>query len=152
MTDRSDLARRIAERSTLRGEFLLRSGKTSNIYFDKYLFEGDPALLRDIVRSMRPLVPAGVDALAGLEMGVHRFDTSIAGLGGCPFAGNRAAAGNICTEDVALMCEEMGIDTGLDLDKLAEAARLAESIVGHPLPGKFMKAGRIRRASRESTV
>lgn len=69
MTDRSDLARRIAERSTLRGEFLLRSGKTSNIYFDKYLFEGDPALLREIVRPMRLLVPAGIDALAGLEMG-----------------------------------------------------------------------------------
>ena len=43
------------------------------------------------------------------------------------------------------MCEEMGIATGLDLDALVECARLAEAIVGHPLPGKFMKAGRLRR-------
>jgi hydroxymethylglutaryl-CoA lyase len=87
------------------------------------------------------------NVLAALQCGVQRFDTSIAGMGGCPFAGNKSAAGNVCTEDVALMCEEMGIDTGLDLDRLAEAARLAEQIVSHPLPGKFMKAGRIRQAT-----
>jgi len=87
------------------------------------------------------------NALAALEMGVVRFDASVAGLGGCPFAGNRAAAGNVCTEDLALMCEEMGVDTGLDLDALAACARLAQDIVGHPLPGKFMNAGRIRHAS-----
>jgi hydroxymethylglutaryl-CoA lyase len=86
------------------------------------------------------------NVLAGLECGVRRFDTSIAGLGGCPFAGNKAAAGNVCTEDVALMCEDMGISTGLDLEALAEAGRLAEKIVGHPLPGKFKNAGRIRSA------
>lgn len=83
------------------------------------------------------------NVLAGLQCGIQRFDTSVAGLGGCPFAGNKAAAGNVCTEDVALMCEEMGISTGLDLDLLAQVARTAEEIVGHPLPGKFMKAGRI---------
>lgn len=86
------------------------------------------------------------NVLAGLKQGVRRFDCSIAGLGGCPFAGNKSAAGNVCTEDVALMCEEMGIHTGLNLDRLMEAARLAEHIVGHPLPGKFMKAGRIRHS------
>ncbi len=83
------------------------------------------------------------NVLAGLQAGVQHFDTSVAGLGGCPFTGHRAAAGNVCTEDVALMCEEMGIPTGLDLDALAACARLAETIVGHALPGKFMKAGRI---------
>ncbi len=83
------------------------------------------------------------NVLAGLQAGVRRFDTSIGGLGGCPFAGNRSAAGNISTEDVALMCEEMGIATGLDLDMLADCARLAKDIVGHPLPGKFMNAGRL---------
>ena len=92
------------------------------------------------------------NVLAGLQTGVRRFDTSVAGMGGCPFAGNRSAAGNVCTEDIALMCEEMGIETGLDLDKLAEAARLAEEIVGHPLPGKFMKAGRIRRAAAQAAA
>jgi hydroxymethylglutaryl-CoA lyase len=88
------------------------------------------------------------NVLAGLEMGIARFDSSIAGLGGCPFAGHKSAAGNICTEDVAFMCEEMGIETGLNLDALMKCARLAESIVGHPLPGKFMKAGPIRHSSR----
>ncbi|MCY1195021.1 Hydroxymethylglutaryl-CoA lyase YngG [compost metagenome] len=92
------------------------------------------------------------NVLAGLQSGVSRFDTSVAGLGGCPFAGNKSAAGNVCTEDVALMCEEMGISTGLDLDRLAEVARMAEEIVGHSLPGKFMKAGRIPSAGTKSTA
>lgn len=85
------------------------------------------------------------NVLAALQLGVRRFDSSIAGLGGCPFSGNTSTAGNVCTEDVALMCEEMGISTGLDLDRMKEAARMAEQIVGHSLPGKFMKAGRIRQ-------
>lgn len=81
------------------------------------------------------------NAAAGLEMGVEMFDACVAGLGGCPFAGHKGAAGNVCTEDLAFMCEEMGIDTGLDLGKLIECARLAEDIVGHPLPGAVMKGG-----------
>ncbi|MHB0869497.1 MAG: hydroxymethylglutaryl-CoA lyase [Chloroflexota bacterium] len=78
---------------------------------------------------------------AALEMGVSEFESSLAGLGGCPFAGHRSAAGNVCTEDIAFMCEEMGIPTGVDLDALIRCARLAEEIVGHPLPGKVMKSG-----------
>jgi hydroxymethylglutaryl-CoA lyase len=85
------------------------------------------------------------NALAGLQMGVRSFDSSIGGMGGCPFAGNKSAAGNISTEDFALMCEEMGISTGLDVDKLMECATLAQSIVGHPLPGRAMHAGRVPR-------
>lgn len=81
------------------------------------------------------------NALAGLKLGIDRFDTSIGGLGGCPFAGNRAAAGNLCTEDLAYLCAEMGIETGLDLEALIECARFAETIVGHPLPGKLKQAG-----------
>lgn len=84
------------------------------------------------------------NAYAGLEMGVCSFDASIAGLGGCPFAGHKGAAGNICTEDLAFMCEEMGIETGLDLDALIDAARLAEEIVGRPLPGSVMRGGPLR--------
>jgi hydroxymethylglutaryl-CoA lyase len=87
------------------------------------------------------------NVLAALCLGVERFDASCGGLGGCPFAGNRAAAGNICTEDLAFMCAEMGIATGLDLDRLIDSARLAERIVGHPLPGKVMKAGGLTRAA-----
>lgn len=82
------------------------------------------------------------NVLAGLETGVARFDCSIGGLGGCPYAGG--AAGNVPTEDVALLCEEMGIDTGLDLDKLFECALMAERIVGHSLPGKAKVGGRVK--------
>jgi hydroxymethylglutaryl-CoA lyase len=85
------------------------------------------------------------NAMAGLEMGVDMFDACVGGLGGCPFAGHKGAAGNVCTEDLAFMCEEMGIDTGLDLDKLIACAKLAEDIVGHPLPGSVMRGGSLKR-------
>lgn len=85
------------------------------------------------------------NAYAGLEMGVDMFDASVAGLGGCPFAGHKSAAGNVCTEDLVFMCEEMGISTGIDLEKLLDCARLAEDIVGHPLPGSVMRGGSLAR-------
>lgn len=88
---------------------------------------------------------AMANALMGLQMGIDTFDSACAGLGGCPFAGHTGAAGNICTEDLAFMCEEMGIETGVDLDALIECARLAEDIVGRPLPGKLMRAGTLER-------
>ncbi len=84
---------------------------------------------------------AMANALMGLQFGIDVFDSACAGLGGCPFAGHKGAAGNICTEDLAFMCEEMGIDTGVDLDALVECARMAETLVGHPLPGKLMRGG-----------
>ena len=83
--------------------------------------------------------------MPALEMGVDMFDACVAGLGGCPFAGHKGAAGNVCTEDLVFMCEEMGIETGIDLDKLIDCARLAEEIVGHPLPGSVMKGGSLKR-------
>ncbi len=85
------------------------------------------------------------NAYAGLEMGVDIFDASVAGLGGCPFAAHKGAAGNVCTEDLVFMCEEMGIKTGIDLDLLIEASRLAEDVVGHPLPGAVKSGGSLRR-------
>jgi hydroxymethylglutaryl-CoA lyase len=85
------------------------------------------------------------NAFAGLEMGVKRFDSSVAGLGGCPFAGHQGAAGNVCTEDLVFMCDEMGIKTGIDLSALIECARLAEDVVGHPLPGSVMKGGDLQK-------
>ncbi|OWU86406.1 hydroxymethylglutaryl-CoA lyase [Oceanicola sp. 22II-s10i] len=89
------------------------------------------------------------NAYAGLEMGVANFDTSVAGLGGCPFAGHKGAAGNVCTEDLVFMCEEMGIETGVDLDKLLDAALLAERIVGHPLPGMVKRGGSLSAKRKE---
>jgi hydroxymethylglutaryl-CoA lyase len=85
------------------------------------------------------------NAYAGLEMGVSSFDSSVAGLGGCPFAGHKGAAGNVCTEDLVFMCEEMGIATGIDVEALIAAARLAEEIVGHPLPGSVMRGGTLAK-------
>ncbi len=89
--------------------------------------------------------PGLANALAALQMGVDDFDTSVAALGGCPFGGHKAAAGNICTEDMVFMCQEMGIATGVDLDKLVECANQAESIFGHELRGKVMKAGSLTK-------
>ena len=91
-------------------------------------------------------------AYAGLRLGVTKFDASVAGLGGCPFAATDGAAGNICTEDFAFMCEEMGVETGLDIDRLIEVARLAEDIVGRPLPGHLMRGGTLAAAKRRAAA
>jgi hydroxymethylglutaryl-CoA lyase len=88
---------------------------------------------------------AVANAVAGMEVGVRQFDSSVGGLGGCPFAGHKGAAGNVCTEDLAFACGEMGVETGIDLDALVEAAKLSEELVGHPLPGKVMKGGTLTR-------
>ncbi|HMM91468.1 hydroxymethylglutaryl-CoA lyase [Bradyrhizobium sp.] len=80
-------------------------------------------------------------AYEGLRLGVTAFDAAVAGLGGCPFAGQPGAPGNIATEELALLCEEMGIATGLDIEALIEAGRLAERIVGHKLPSAALRSG-----------
>lgn len=86
------------------------------------------------------------NALAGLQEGVDLFDASVAGLGGCPFSGHAqgGAAGNICTEDLVFMCHEMGLETGIDLERLIEAARLAERIIGRRLDGRVMHSGSLK--------
>jgi orotate phosphoribosyltransferase len=83
-TDRAALARAIYRQSHLTGQFTLRSGAVSTEYFDKYRFEADPALLRDIAEAMAPLVPAGVDALAGLELGGVPIATALSLATGVP--------------------------------------------------------------------
>ena len=79
------------------------------------------------------------NALVGLELGIRDFDSSVAGLGGCPYA--PGAAGNLATEDLVYMLQGMGVETGVDLDKLIEAGRVAEAVVGRRLPGKVHQAG-----------
>lgn len=83
------------------------------------------------------------NALAALQQGIDLFDASVAGLGGCPFCANAhgGASGNICTEDLAFLCEELGIATGIDLPRVLEAARLAERIIGRRLDGRLMHSG-----------
>jgi len=88
------------------------------------------------------------NVMTGLDLGVREYESSIGGLGGCPFA--PGATGNICTEDLVYLLEESGFDTGIDLDALIGVARRVESVIGRQLPGQVMKAGpRLRKYALE---
>ncbi|BAN25301.1 hydroxymethylglutaryl-CoA lyase [Caballeronia insecticola] len=80
------------------------------------------------------------NVLAAYDAGARRFDAALGGLGGCPFA--PGASGNICTEDLVNMCDEMGIPTGVDLPKLIALSRTLPALVGHEVSGQVAKAGR----------
>jgi hydroxymethylglutaryl-CoA lyase len=114
---------------------------------------GNPAQVRDLFERARAGLPASVElvahfhdtrglglanALAALEAGVTHFDASIAGLGGCPYA--PGATGNIATEELVYMLEEMGVATGIDLARLLEAADLADRLLNRPPSGRLRKA------------
>jgi hydroxymethylglutaryl-CoA lyase len=91
-----------------------------------------------------------VNAYAALAAGVRRFDTSVGGLGGSPFAAG--AAGNLATEELVYLLDEEGYQTGIDLDRLLDAARLVSELVGHPLPSRLATAGpRLAAGGRGST-
>ncbi len=114
----------------------------------------DPELIRRTVGAVRERWPAlslnlhlhdtrglGVaNVYAALLEGVQGFDTSVGGLGGCPFAGHSGAAGNVCTEEVVFLCRQLGIETGVDIGALVECSRFAEQIVGHALPSSLLHA------------
>ncbi len=80
------------------------------------------------------------NVVSGLQAGIRRYESSLGGLGGCPYA--PGATGNICTEDLVHMLESMGHDTGVDLARLLDASRLLRKTVEHELPGQVVKAGR----------
>ncbi len=92
------------------------------------------------------------NAAAGLRLGVAHFESSCGGLGGCPFAGNRGAAGNIATDELVQLCHEMGVRTGIDLEKMIDCAKMAEEIVGRPLPSKLTKSGSIASRRLEGVL
>ena len=112
-----------------------------------------PRRVRDVVvpvRSRHPDTPvllhfhntrgtALANILTALDLGVTEFDASVGGLGGCPYA--PGASGNVATEEVVHMLHDMGIDTGIDLSAMIEAARLAEELVGRRLPSGVLRAG-----------
>ncbi len=79
------------------------------------------------------------NVLRAMERGVTRFDASVGGLGGCPYA--PGASGNAVTEDLVHMLHDMGVDTGIDLEALLECARMAQEIVGRELPSALLHAG-----------
>ncbi|MBW2049316.1 MAG: hydroxymethylglutaryl-CoA lyase [Deltaproteobacteria bacterium] len=81
-----------------------------------------------------------VNVYEALGMGFDIFESSIGGLGGCPFA--PGATGNVCTEDLVYMMEELGLETGIDLVELIRVAKKVEETVGRELPGQVMKSGR----------
>jgi hydroxymethylglutaryl-CoA lyase len=80
-----------------------------------------------------------VNVLAGLRLGITRYESAAGGVGGCPFA--PGATGNVCTEDLIYMLSELGVETGFDLDKAIEAGLAVEQAVGRKLPGRLMRAG-----------
>jgi hydroxymethylglutaryl-CoA lyase len=113
--------------------------------------------LVDAVRSRHADIPvllhfhntrgtALANVLAALQLGITEFDASVGGLGGCPYA--PGASGNLASEELVHMLEDMGIETGVDLEALLEAASLAERIVGRELPSGVLRAGpRSRRTA-----
>jgi hydroxymethylglutaryl-CoA lyase len=79
------------------------------------------------------------NVLAALQLGADDFDASVGGLGGCPYA--PGASGNIATEELVHMLEDMGVATGVDLEALIDVAAQAERLVGHELPSQVLRAG-----------
>lgn len=122
---------------------------------------GSPTQTRDIVAAVSEVVPldrialhlhdtrgtALANALVGLSMGITTFDTSIGGLGGCPYA--PGAAGNLATEDLVFMLEGMGVSTGIDMARLVDAGELAQELIGRKLAGKYLQAALGEREKRK---
>lgn len=135
----------VAARAVADGADRLAFGDTTGM--------GTPTRVRHLVEAVRGAVPgvplllhfhdtrgtALANLLTALQLGVSEFDASVGGLGGCPYA--PGASGNVATEDVVHMLEDMGVDTGVDLDAMLAAAAYAQSIVGHELPSAVLKAG-----------
>jgi len=87
-----------------------------------------------------------VNFYAGLQAGVVRFDTSVGGLGGSPFAAG--AAGNVATEEAVALCDDLGVSTGLGVEALVDAALLLETMVGHAVPSRVATPARARAAPK----
>jgi hydroxymethylglutaryl-CoA lyase len=112
-----------------------------------------PVIVTDAINAIRDNVPdfnitlhfhntRGVglaNVMTGLNEGITDYESCFGGMGGCPFAPN--ATGNICSEDLIYLLHEMGIKTGIDLDKTIAIAKKVENLVGHKLPGQVMRAG-----------
>lgn len=135
----------VSERMTDLGIGTISYGDTTGM--------GTPRRVKDVIDALRAALPkltlnmhfhdtrgTGLaNVVTALDLGVDYFDASIGGMGGSPFA--EGATGNIATEDLVHMLADMGIETGVDLAKLLEAGRVAQSFVKGELPGKLLKAG-----------
>ncbi len=113
----------------------------------------NPRQVATLVKQVLDIVPAAaltlhfhntrglglVNVMAAYEAGARRFDASLGGLGGCPFA--PGASGNVCTEDLVNLCHETGIETGIDLPALIRLSRKLPALLGHDVPSQVAKAG-----------
>jgi hydroxymethylglutaryl-CoA lyase len=113
---------------------------------------GTPMQVQGVVGLLRSVIPVSklamhfhdtrgtalANTLAALEMGIAIFDASAGGLGGCPYA--PGASGNLATEDLVYMLDRMGIETGVDLNRLVQAASIIAPYLDHPLPGRYLQA------------
>lgn len=147
-----------------------RGEKLPQVFLADTMGWGNPDQTRRLIGMVRDALPevriglhlhdtrglGTANVMAALDMGVDLFDSSVAGLGGCPFAGHgdAGAAGNVCTEDLVFLCHELGIETGIDLEALVECARMAEGIIGRRLNGRVMHAGSLAkyRAKRDAAA
>lgn len=121
------LAQRIADASYLQGQFVLRSGQVSTTYFDKYRFEADPRLLRDIARALVPLLPPDVEILAGLELGGVPLATALSLETGLPALFVRKAAKSYGTRRIAEGADYQGKRICLIEDVITTGGQVVES-------------------------
>ncbi|MBX5481505.1 MAG: hydroxymethylglutaryl-CoA lyase [Myxococcaceae bacterium] len=144
-----DICRRLADM----GLYQLSLGDTIGV--------GTPRQTEAILEALLKYLPASLFALhlhdtrgtalantlVGLHAGITTYDASIGGLGGCPYA--PGAAGNLATEDLVFMLHGMGIETGVNLDKLVEAGEIAQEIIGRKLSGKYLQAALGEREKKQ---
>jgi hydroxymethylglutaryl-CoA lyase len=125
----------------------VRADGADRIAFGDTTGMATPRRVRDLLSAVRPDLlhfhntrgTGLANVLTGLDLGITEFDASVGGIGGCPYA--PGASGNIATEEVVHMLEDMGVDTGIDLDGLIEVAELAEKLLGRTLPSGVLRAG-----------
>jgi hydroxymethylglutaryl-CoA lyase len=125
----------------------VRADGADRIAFGDTTGMATPRRVRDLLSVVRPDLlhfhntrgTGLANILTALELGITEFDASVGGIGGCPYA--PGASGNVATEEVVHMLHDMGIDTGIDLDRLIETAELAEKLLGRTLPSGVLRAG-----------
>ena len=125
----------------------VRADGADRIAFGDTTGMATPRRVRDLLSAVRPDLlhfhntrgTGLANILTALDLGITEFDASVGGIGGCPYA--PGASGNVATEEVVHMLHDMGIDTGIDLDRLIETAEMAEKMLGRRLPSGVLRAG-----------